>query len=282
MRKTGLLLFMVVLGVSAILAQDELKQGDLLAANGFYDGAADMYRKCMDTNEGCVIGYCKLLYDGKITASSPNELFQLINPLAQRGNTEAQYYLGMLYRRGIGGVEKDNNKADIWLRLSASKDNENAKNELTRMSLGQGPGTIQETQNTNNSGEMRVSLDQLLQSSKSQQKKANILFIIGGIAAAGGTAAAFLIPAKEIDEPKDKDGKPHYVSERRMYYMIGGCVIGGICIGTGIALKNKKSIKVNSMASEFNNYSLPIPQPTNDARLNLVATDNGAGFRITF
>jgi len=98
--KKIMLLFMCAFFCVAIFAQDEKKQGDEMAASGNYSGAAMMYRLCMEQDEECRVQLIRLLYESKIEPQSSNELFQLVNPLAQQGNAEMQLYLGMLYYKG--------------------------------------------------------------------------------------------------------------------------------------------------------------------------------------
>lgn len=45
---------------------------------------------------------------------------KLYRPLAEKGNAEAQYVLGMMYRAGRG-VERDNKEASKWYQLAAEQ-----------------------------------------------------------------------------------------------------------------------------------------------------------------
>lgn len=45
---------------------------------------------------------------------------KLYRPLAEKGNAEAQYVLGMMYRAGRG-VERDNKEARKWYQLAAEQ-----------------------------------------------------------------------------------------------------------------------------------------------------------------
>jgi hypothetical protein len=74
----------------------------------------------------------KLLYDEKIESQSTDELYRLISPLAEKGNAEAQYYLGTIYHKGMG-VSQNNKKSINWFKKSAKQDYAEAQNELTRM-----------------------------------------------------------------------------------------------------------------------------------------------------
>lgn len=42
-------------------------------------------------------------------------------PLAEQGNADAQYFLGMAYSKGLGGVDKDYAEAVKWFRLAATQ-----------------------------------------------------------------------------------------------------------------------------------------------------------------
>ena len=119
---------------TAIFAQEEQKQGDEMAAGGNYSAAAMMYRLCMEQEEPCALKLFKLIYEEKVEPESTNELYQLVSPLAAKDNAEAQFYLGELYRKGIGGVEQDNSEALKWLRKSADKNYADAHKEWEELS----------------------------------------------------------------------------------------------------------------------------------------------------
>lgn len=51
-------------------------------------------------------------------AGSDKALYERVNVLAQQGNAEAQYHLGMMFNNGIG-VDKNPNKAFEWFQRSA-------------------------------------------------------------------------------------------------------------------------------------------------------------------
>ena len=50
---------------------------------------------------------------------------RVVRPLAERGDSNAQYMLGMFYGNGVG-VPQDRVKAYMWLSLAASQGRENA------------------------------------------------------------------------------------------------------------------------------------------------------------
>ena len=131
--KKVVLLFIFIVGSQAFFAQNEQKEGDTMAAAGNYQGAAMMYRICMENNNQCLLKLFKLIYENKIDAQFTDELYQLIDPLAKKKNAEGQYYLGMLYRKGMGGVSQDNVEAKKWFESSARQRNTKARDELKVM-----------------------------------------------------------------------------------------------------------------------------------------------------
>jgi TPR repeat protein len=58
--------------------------------------------------------------------------FDLFEPLAERGDGDAQFYLGIMYFYGHG-VEKNYWKAGSWYRRSAEQGNADAQNNLGAM-----------------------------------------------------------------------------------------------------------------------------------------------------
>jgi hypothetical protein len=132
MKKT-VLLFVCLLCSQAFFAQNEQKEGDTMAAAKNYQGAAMMYRVCMENNDQCALKLFKLIYDEKIDAQFSDELYLLIEPLSKKKNAEAHYYLGMLYRKGTGGVSHDNSEAKKWLESSAKQRNSKASSELKEL-----------------------------------------------------------------------------------------------------------------------------------------------------
>ena len=124
------LLFISVVVCTAVIAQSEQKEGDRMEAEGNYSGAEIMYRLCMEQNDTCLLKLIRLIYKKKIEPQFENELFQLTLPLAMRGNPEAQYYLGVMWNRGIGGVPQDTDVAMRWLQRSSDQGYEPAQTEL--------------------------------------------------------------------------------------------------------------------------------------------------------
>jgi len=57
---------------------------------------------------------------------------KLLLPLAEQGDADAQFNLGLMYQKGQG-VPQDNKEAVKWLRLSAEQRNERAQDNLVLM-----------------------------------------------------------------------------------------------------------------------------------------------------
>jgi TPR repeat protein len=57
------------------------------------------------------------------------EVFQLLYPLAVKGNGQAQYVLGYLYYYGLG-LEKNEQQAMAWIQRAAAQGNEKALQAL--------------------------------------------------------------------------------------------------------------------------------------------------------
>ena len=108
------------------------------------------------------------------------------------------------------------------------------------------------------------------------------LFIVGGLAGAGGIAATFATTKSYMDIDKSK-GKIIRGKETNYYFAAAGVIVGGICIGSGILLNRKAHVQ--SRNKEFSDYS---PSYRNNAsskgesRLNIVACGNEVGLRLTF
>ena len=128
--KKVVLSLMIFLYSAVTYAQDEQATGDTFSAAGNFEGAAAMYRLCMESNDSCMLKLFKLIYEEKIEAQFTDELYSLIRPLALKGDPEAQYYLGMLYKNGIGGAPESDREALKWIQLSANQNNANAQNEI--------------------------------------------------------------------------------------------------------------------------------------------------------
>lgn len=82
--------------------------------------------------KGLLIGVCFFALTGQAMADAfadatrvydtgdYAQAVKLYRPLAEKGNAEAQYVLGMMYRAGRG-VERDNNEAKKWYQLAAEQ-----------------------------------------------------------------------------------------------------------------------------------------------------------------
>ena len=308
-----IIIFLVCLmSCIVIQAQDEKEEGDKMVADGNYSGADMMYRLCIELNndDECSFKLFKLLYDKKSEPTSSDELFQLISPLAEKGNAEAQFYLGMMYSKGYG-VTQDLAKAIKWLQLCADKGNTAAKEELTLINPPRQGSTIprvnssrgrtattdvttpskQETtatktvttQERQTAGRSTTDINSQYKQEKGSSKTGNILLAVGAVGIVGGAAATYLLPPKITEDWSNSDETGTYieVKKRNPVFLIAGGVVGGICIGTGIILKSKASRQHKNSAYEYD-PSKPVSRPNYDMRLDFVAAGNGAGFRLTF
>lgn len=70
------------------------------------------------------------------------QVVTLLRPLAEKGNSEAQYKLGVMYDEGKG-VTQDYKKASKWYRLSAEQGKSGAQYNLGVMYI-QGQGVTQD------------------------------------------------------------------------------------------------------------------------------------------
>ena len=249
----------------ALKALDKLcASGDEMAAEGNYGEAATMYRLCLENDESYQLKLFKLIYDKKTEPLNPNELYQLINPLAQKGNPEAQYYLGLMYRTGLGVSFASDEEAFKWLQLSASQDFADANVEVEKM---------------------RQKANRNVQTGSVVGKKSKlpgVLFTVGGISAAAGIAATYLLEPKNVRlnwNNVDPEKGVEQITEYNPVYFIAGCAVGAVCIGTGIIIKSKAKKQQNKAIVE--NYG-SLPQHDYDKRLNFITTGNGAGLRLTF
>ena len=252
------------MGCTSIFAQDEQKEGDRMAAEGNYSGAEIMYRLCMDQEEDCLLKLVRLIYNEKIEPQYEDELFQLTHQLAEKENAEAQYYLGVMYNRGIGGVRQDHDEALKWLQKSADQDYEEAISELALLKSKQKEEAIipnildpPETQSKH------------LAIQKGAINKTTTFYAIGGVSIAAGVAATLLLPKDytEYGNAKRIEGKQY-----NLVYTAVGLVAGGVCIGMAINHKKKTNDRPIDVTSNHDNQS----------RLDLVTTGNLVGLRLTF
>lgn len=86
--------------------------------------------------------FISLLFSANISfAKDDQSLFKKLTKIAEAGNPEAQYHLGMLYNNGIG-TEKDISKAFYWFEKSASKGDPLGHYKVGCYYSGQGEGII--------------------------------------------------------------------------------------------------------------------------------------------
>jgi len=261
---------------------------DNIASAANYSEAANLYRLCKDTNEQCMLKLFGLIHDGKVEPLSTDEAYQLISPLAQQGNAEAQYYLGIMYRKGTGGVLRDESESTLWLQLSADQGYLAAQNELIEITPKQETPSPQEKviivpQEKVSANNNLTNINTQYEKKKKSSKGAGFLITIGGIGIAAGAAATYLLPPEKSEDWSDSHATQTYkeIEKRNPVYLIAGGIVGGVCLGTGIILKAKKNAKEKNIVSEDMLLQPPV-YPDNNMRLNLIATNNGAGFRLTF
>ena len=274
-----------------------ITSGDDMVVAGKYDEAAEMYRLCLESDESSRFKLFKLIYEKKTIALNPEEPYQLVSSLAEKGNAEAQYWLGIMYRTGSGVVSANDNEAFKWFQLSADQGNENARDQLKDLQSAQKEPVIPPAQTVTTPTSQTVypaekdvaaktlSVDNL-QYKPSKSKLPAVLYAAGGIAIAAGAATYFLLPKTVEDVFNNRDyseateSNPYYKlpQKRNPVYLIAGCAAGGVCIGTGIVIKSKD--KKRLISDNYNRQ--PLPQHGDVMRLNLVATHYGAGLRLTF
>ena len=66
---------------------------------------------------------------------------KLLEPLAEKGDIDAQYTLGMIYSKG-DGVEQDNVKAYMWFSLAARKGDKDAAADRDQVGSGMSPDKL--------------------------------------------------------------------------------------------------------------------------------------------
>jgi len=106
--------------------------------------------------------------------------------------------------------------------------------------------------------------------------RSGLLFAAGGVSIAGGIAATVFLP---LSKSKDiRDGKLLEDKKHTYLFAAAGIVVGGICIGSGIKLKKKESVK--PLNTDFSYFT---PSNINKcSRLDFVVYGNEAGLRLTF
>ena len=129
MKKLVLFILVIIISIDTLFPQNYKRDGDALAAEKNYAGAAAMYELCMQQDEDCLFSYFKLIYDGNIKSQFSDDLFNLIFPLADKGRASAQFFLGYMYRSGLG-VEQNYKEAVKWYQKSADQGNATAQNNL--------------------------------------------------------------------------------------------------------------------------------------------------------
>jgi hypothetical protein len=273
--KKVIILFFWVTSSFAAFTQNALREGDRLAASGNDVGAAMKYRTCIESSDECRLKLFVLIYEEKIFSQFSDELYQLIYPLAQRGNKVGQYYLGMLYKRGIGGLRQNDREAETFLQLSAAQGYSPAQNELAAM--------VPQQVRSEPKYDYRRQEEIRPEAVKGSSGLSTALFTVGGIAIAAGAASPFILPELTTENWNDTDETGTYFERRKLNtnYLIAGGIVGAVCIVTAVIVKPKKTSFQNAYSSEPD-ILLPDPTRGNKIQLNLVSNGNGAGLRLTF
>ncbi|MDR2231930.1 MAG: sel1 repeat family protein [Tannerella sp.] len=265
-------------------------RGDELAADGHFNEAANMYRLALEHDGNNALKLFKIIHDKKAETQQSDELFRLLSPLVAKGNPEAQYDLSLMYRTGVGGVQRNEDEANKWLKMSADQGFPIAKEEYTAMFPPvevETPVVTAQTVTTQTARPTAVRTPDISKSSyqapKAGPKGGVLLMILGGLSIAGGTAATYMLPPeKDYDwTSRINEGKVLPKENRINTYLYAGCAVGAACVITGIVLKIKQN--KNRKAALYDNYSLqPSPEHDSEVQLNLVSTGVGAGLRLTF
>ena len=254
--------------------------GDFLVVLEEYDKAAEKYRLCMESSPQCLFKLFRLIYNDKVKPGSQDELYRLIRPLADKDDPEAQYYLALLYLKGKGGVRQNVDEAEKWLNKSAGQNYEEAFRELTILiaSRNTEPATTPPATST-----QKVKPERKITANATAKQPSKALFAVGGIAAVAGAAATYLLPPKATEDWSHSSTTGTYleIKKHNPAFLIVGGVIGVACIGTGIYLKKNAARPKNSLSFEPG-AAQSLPNHNNYMVLNVVATGNGACFRLTF
>ena len=80
---------------------------------------------------------------------------RLIRPLAEKGDANAQYNLGVFYDNGLG-VPQDKVRAYMWFNLSAAQGREKVRQLFETLSHGLTPAQIAEAQKFTREMENRI------------------------------------------------------------------------------------------------------------------------------
>lgn len=86
--------------------------------------AQRLAREWMEKHKPIVLAHANDFMDGMVAhvRGDYKVAFEIFMPLANRGDADSQYYLGLMYSTGQG-VTQDYAKAEKWFRLSAKRGN---------------------------------------------------------------------------------------------------------------------------------------------------------------
>ncbi|MEN8178064.1 MAG: sel1 repeat family protein [Pseudomonadota bacterium] len=104
-----------------------LRSAVLSAAVLILSGCVSSEEKEAMNNPQYILGQAKQAY----FENNYRLVFQLLFPLAAKGNDQAQYTLGYLYHHGLG-VEKNDQQAMNWIQRAAAQGNKKALEALSK------------------------------------------------------------------------------------------------------------------------------------------------------
>ncbi|MCI6654991.1 MAG: sel1 repeat family protein [Clostridium sp.] len=117
-------------------ARAQLKIGDYCKKEKKYDEASKYYDMAAQKNNieakdkwGVMFLESGVLYD-KCNAKRIKEGLERVKDAAYNGYAMAQYNMGLYYKNGENGIQKDLSKAYEWFKLAAEQDNEYAQKNL--------------------------------------------------------------------------------------------------------------------------------------------------------
>ncbi|WP_448216791.1 tetratricopeptide repeat protein [Endozoicomonas sp. 2B-B] len=108
-------------------------QGGLLAItllfslSGWAADFSSLLKRASSGDEQAVLEAGSLLVAGKVRPENPSQTLSLLEPLANRGNVQAELLLGKAYREGLGGVAKDPKKGFQLIERAAGRQGKSAE-----------------------------------------------------------------------------------------------------------------------------------------------------------
>ncbi|MGI9278636.1 MAG: tetratricopeptide repeat protein [Endozoicomonas sp.] len=108
-------------------------QGGLLAItllftlNGWAADFSGLLKQAKSGDEKAMLEAGSLLVTGKAKPENSSQTLSLLQPLANKGDVQAELMLGKAYRDGLGGVAKDPKKGFELIELAAGRQGKNAE-----------------------------------------------------------------------------------------------------------------------------------------------------------